>query len=191
MANTYTQSQYSDWRAECCNILIRDYLASMIRNLWCVKIRTEVISFEIEFGLRFGEVIYEYSIWHTYLTGILTEFSSANRTSIWYTDACAFEPSLRTSKWTHCHGTPLHCVYIPTKISYRGLSGFATSFPRGLLGRGLTTCPLYVGPFFNPFKISELCWRIIFLSCKYKYIYISCWFGYCFLNCHRRDQYSF
>ena len=37
----------------------------------------------------------------------------------------------------------------PTKIFYRGVPGFATNCPCGVWCRGLTTCPLYVGPRFG------------------------------------------
>ena len=36
----------------------------------------------------------------------------------------------------------------PTRIVYRGVPGFATDCPCGVWCRGLTTCPLYVDPFF-------------------------------------------
>ena len=37
----------------------------------------------------------------------------------------------------------------PTRIFYRGVPGFATDYPSGVWCRGLTTCPLYVGPLFG------------------------------------------
>ena len=37
----------------------------------------------------------------------------------------------------------------PARIFYRGVSGFATDSPCGVWCRGLTTCPLYVGPLFG------------------------------------------
>ena len=37
----------------------------------------------------------------------------------------------------------------PTRIFYRGVPGFATDCPYGVWCRGLTTCPLYVGPLFG------------------------------------------
>ena len=37
----------------------------------------------------------------------------------------------------------------PTRIFYRGVPGFETDCPFGVWCRGLTTCPLYVGPFFG------------------------------------------
>ena len=37
----------------------------------------------------------------------------------------------------------------PTTIFYRGVPGFATDCPCGVWCRGLTTCPLYVGPLFG------------------------------------------
>ena len=37
----------------------------------------------------------------------------------------------------------------PTRIFYRGVPGFATDCPCGVWCRGLTTCLLYVGPFFG------------------------------------------
>ena len=37
----------------------------------------------------------------------------------------------------------------PTRIFYRGVQGFATDCPYGTWCRGLTTCPLYVGPLFG------------------------------------------
>ena len=44
------------------------------------------------------------------------------------------------------------CIYVmftfPTRIFYRGVPGFATECPWGVWCRGLTTCPLYVGPLF-------------------------------------------
>ena len=36
-----------------------------------------------------------------------------------------------------------------TRIFYRGVPGFATDCPWGVWCRGLTTCPLYVGPLFG------------------------------------------
>ena len=36
-----------------------------------------------------------------------------------------------------------------TRIFYRGVPGFATDCPCGVWYRGLTTCPLYVGPIFR------------------------------------------
>ena len=38
---------------------------------------------------------------------------------------------------------------IPTRIFYRGVLGFATDCPCGVLCRGLTTCPLCFGPHFG------------------------------------------
>ena len=38
---------------------------------------------------------------------------------------------------------------IPTRIFYREVPGFATDCPCGVWCRGLTTCPLYVGPLFG------------------------------------------
>ena len=38
---------------------------------------------------------------------------------------------------------------LSTKIFYRGVPGFATDCPCGVWCRGLTTCPLYVGPLFG------------------------------------------
>ena len=37
----------------------------------------------------------------------------------------------------------------PTRILYRGVPGFATDCLCGVCCRGLTTCPLYVGPLFG------------------------------------------
>ena len=44
----------------------------------------------------------------------------------------------------------LYVVFtFPTRIFYRGVPGFATDCPCGVWCRGLTTCPLYVGPLFG------------------------------------------
>ena len=37
----------------------------------------------------------------------------------------------------------------PTRIFYRGVPGFAIDCPCGIWCRGLTTCPLYIGPRFG------------------------------------------
>ena len=43
----------------------------------------------------------------------------------------------------------LYVVFtVPTRISYRGVPGFATDCRCGVWCRGLTTCLLYVGPLF-------------------------------------------
>ena len=62
-----------------------------------------------------------------------------------------FVPGLsqRTLDLTCFHWTSLCHIYILTRIFYRGVSGFATDCPCGVWGRGLTTCPLYVGPLFG------------------------------------------
>ena len=41
----------------------------------------------------------------------------------------------------------LPCVYIQTGIFCQDISGFMTGYPCGIWGCGLTTFPLYVGPF--------------------------------------------
>ena len=44
----------------------------------------------------------------------------------------------------------MSCLFtFPTRIFYRGVPGFATDCPCGVWCRGLTTCPLYVGPLFG------------------------------------------
>ena len=44
----------------------------------------------------------------------------------------------------------LYAMFIsPTRIFYRGVPGFATDCPCGVWRRGLTICPLYVGPLFG------------------------------------------
>ena len=43
----------------------------------------------------------------------------------------------------------------PTMIFCRGVPGFATDCPRGVWCRGLTTCPLYVGPLFGSFDNND------------------------------------
>ena len=40
----------------------------------------------------------------------------------------------------------------PTRIFYRGVPDFATDCPCGVWCRGLTTCPLYVGPLFGNYS---------------------------------------
>ena len=43
----------------------------------------------------------------------------------------------------------------PTRIFYRGVAGFATDCPCSVWCRGLTTCPLCVGPLFGKFDVRE------------------------------------
>ena len=47
------------------------------------------------------------------------------------------------------HGLLYVMFTFPTRIFYRGVSGFATDCPCGVWCRGLTTCLLYVGPLFG------------------------------------------
>ena len=42
----------------------------------------------------------------------------------------------------------MSCLHSLLMIFYRGVPGFVTDFPGGVWCRGLTTCPLYVGPLF-------------------------------------------
>ena len=43
----------------------------------------------------------------------------------------------------------MSCLHSLTRILYRGVPGFATDCPCGVWCRGLTICPLYVGPLFG------------------------------------------
>ena len=51
-----------------------------------------------------------------------------------------------------------------TRIFYRGVLGFATEYPYGLWGHGLTTCLLYVGPFFKSISLAIYQNTAIFIS---------------------------
>ena len=51
--------------------------------------------------------------------------------------------------WNVSFGLLYGMFTFPTRIFYRGVPGFATDCPCGVWCRGLTTCPLYVGPLFG------------------------------------------
>ena len=48
-------------------------------------------------------------------------------------------------------------LIFPIRIFHKGVPGFATDCPWGVLCRGLTTCLLYVGPLFDISKQQFLC----------------------------------
>ena len=71
-------------------------------------------------------------------------------------DVCAPGPSsFRLLDWVCYHRTPLCHILFPTRIFHRGVPGVVTDCLCGVWWRGLTTCPLYVGPHFgNNFQMT-------------------------------------
>ena len=57
--------------------------------------------------------------------------------------------------WTCFLSTPYVMFTFPTRIFYRAVPGFATDCLCGVWCRGLTTCPLYVGPLFGNLVITD------------------------------------
>ena len=119
-------------------------------------------------------------------------------------DVCSVEPSFRTSESNCCYRIPLYCVYNPTTIFYRGVSGFVNGFPCGVWGRGLTTRLQYVGPFLfaNLFWISwfvrSVEWRIVSLyyvniciDSTSWYILPTKYFGLFYFYFHLRNSWYF
>ena len=86
---------------------------------------------------------------------------------------------LTVSEWSRCCGITLCCVCIPTRIFYRGISGFVNGRPWGIWGCRLTTCSLYDGQFLA--YIFEICWfvsliewKIVILNYVKLYMCVAC-----------------
>ena len=83
-------------------------------------------------------------------------FSINNEKCLAFHRICKTVPACNTYRFTskpqnipHPWPAVYIIVYIPTRICYRGVLGFATDCPCGVWCRGLTTCLLYVGPLFG------------------------------------------